>query len=83
LITPGSIAATIGWLAASAAFSAYLNHFGHDTRSYGAFADVAVLLLWLYLTGLAVLLGAEINCEVERAHAAPVRSVSVPGPEES
>lgn len=83
-ITPGSIVATIGWLAASAAFSEYLNHFGHDTKSYGAFADVAVLLLWLYLTGLAVLLGAEINCEVDRLRAAEAKS---PGtaldPEES
>jgi membrane protein len=65
-ITAGSVVATIVWLAASAAFSEYLNRFGHETRSYGPFADVAVLLLWLYLTGLAVLIGAEINCEVDR-----------------
>jgi len=70
-ITPGGIVATIGWLVASAGFSAYLQDFGHETRSYGAFADVAVLLLWLYITGLAVLLGAEINCEVDRSGSAP------------
>jgi membrane protein len=69
-ITPGSVVATLGWLGASAAFSVYLNRFGHDTRSYGAFADVAVLLLWLYLTGLAVLIGAEVNSETERLKAA-------------
>jgi membrane protein len=65
-VTPGSVVATLGWLAASAAFSLYLNRFGDETHSYGAFADVAVLLLWLYLTGLAVLVGAELNSEAER-----------------
>lgn len=68
-LSPGSMVATLGWLGASAAFSLYLKAFGHETRSYGAFADVAVLLLWLYLTGLAVLVGAEVNCEVERLRA--------------
>ncbi len=65
-ITPGTVVATICWLLSSAAFSYYLDHFGHESRSYGAFAGVAVLLLWLFLTGLAVLLGAELNCELER-----------------
>jgi membrane protein len=63
-ITAGSVVATLGWLAASAAFSLYLNRFG-------AFADVAVLLLWLYLTGLAVLVGAEVNSEAEKTAALP------------
>jgi membrane protein len=80
-ITPGSIAGTIAWLAASAGFSVYLNRFGHETRSYGAFADVAVLLLWLYITGLAVLIGAEINCEVDRLRAAePNAAATEPSP---
>jgi membrane protein len=70
-ITAGSVVATLGWLAASAAFSLYLNRFGDETRSYGAFADVAVLLLWLYLTGLAVLIGAEVNSEAEKTAALP------------
>jgi membrane protein len=65
-ITPGTVVATAGWLLSSAAFSYYLDHFGHESRSYGAFAGVAVLLLWLFLSGLAVLLGAELNCELER-----------------
>ncbi len=69
-VTPGSVAATALWLGASAAFSVYLDRFGNETRSYGAFADVAVLLLWLYLTGFAVLAGAELNCEVQRQGAA-------------
>ncbi len=69
-VTPGSVVAMLGWLGASAAFSFYLRAFGHESRTYGAFADVAVLLLWLYLTGLAVLIGAEVNCEVERLEVA-------------
>jgi membrane protein len=65
-VSPGAVAAALGWLGASAAFSFYLNHFGHESRSYGAFAGVAALLLWLYLTGLVVMLGAELDCELAR-----------------
>jgi len=64
--SPGAAAAALGWLGASAAFSFYLDHFGHESRTYGAFAGVAALLLWLYLTGLAVMLGAELDCELDR-----------------
>lgn len=71
-VTPGSVVATLVWLAASAGFSLYLDRFGNETRNYGTFADVAVLLLWLYLTGLAVLVGAEVNCEVQRQDAASI-----------
>jgi membrane protein len=70
-VSPGAVAAAVGWLAASAAFSFYLNHFGHESRAYGAFAGVAVLLLWLYLTVLALMLGAELDCELGRSAAPP------------
>jgi membrane protein len=70
--SPGAVAAAVGWLGTSAAFSYYLNHFGHEARSYGAFAGVAALLLWLFLTGVAVLLGAELDRELaRRRHARP------------
>jgi membrane protein len=65
-VSPGAVAAAAVWLGASAAFSFYLDHFGHESRSYGAFAGVAALLLWLYLTGLAVMFGAELDCELDR-----------------
>jgi membrane protein len=65
-LTAGSVVAAAGWMGASAGFSFYLDHFGHTSRTYGAFAGVAALLLWLFLTALAVLLGAELNCEIER-----------------
>ena len=65
-VSPGAVVAALGWLGASAAFSFYLNHFGHESRTYGAFAGVAALLLWLYLTGMVVMLGAELDCELAR-----------------
>lgn len=65
-VSPGSCLATAVWLAASAGFSYYLDAFGRESRTYGGFAGVAVMLLWLYLTGVAILLGAELNCELAR-----------------
>jgi membrane protein len=65
-LSVGSATAGAGWVIASVAFATYLDHFGHESRTYGAFAGVAVLALWLYLTAMAVLLGAEIDAEIER-----------------
>jgi membrane protein len=65
-VSAGSAAATAGWLLASAGFAVYLDHFGHESRTYGAFAGVAVLALWLYLTAMAVLVGAELDAELAR-----------------
>jgi membrane protein len=65
-ISVGAVVAAGGWLGASAAFSFYLDHFGHESRTYGTFAGVAVLLLWLFVTALAVLIGAELDCELAR-----------------
>lgn len=68
-MSPGGVLAVAAWLGASAAYSVYLDNFGHASRTYGAFAGVAVLLLWLFISGLAVLLGAELNRELERMSA--------------
>jgi len=65
-LSAGSATATAGWLAASVGFATYLDHFGHESRTYGAFAGVAVLALWLYLTAIAVLVGAELDAELAR-----------------
>jgi membrane protein len=65
-VSPGSIVAAIGWVVAAAGFSFYLDHFGHESRDYGALAGVAVTLLWMFLTGVVVLFGAELNRELER-----------------
>ena len=64
-ISPGSVVATAGWLVASAAFATYLDHFGRESVTFGAFAGVAVLLLWLFLTANALLFGAELNRQLE------------------
>lgn len=61
LVTPGSALATVGWVVASLAYSVYLRDFGHASRDYGALAGVAVLLLWLFLTAVLLLVGAELD----------------------
>lgn len=66
-ILPGALAGVAIWLAVSAAFSEYLAHFASFNVTYGSFAAAIILLVWLWLTNLALLFGAEINAEIERA----------------
>lgn len=65
-VTPGSVVATALWLAASAGFSWFVSSFGSYHETYGAMAGVVVLLLWLQITALSILIGAEVNAEAER-----------------
>jgi membrane protein len=67
-ITPGSIVATALWLLISLGFKFYLARFG-SYEAYGAIGSVMVMMLWFYLSGLAILVGAEMNAEIE--HASP------------
>ena len=62
----GSAVATVLWIAASFGFSFYVSRFGSYEAMYGSLAAVIVLLLWLYLSSYVILLGAEINAEIER-----------------
>jgi membrane protein len=64
-VSTGAITATVLWVVASVAFSLYVNNFGSYGKTYGSLAGVVVLLLWLYITALVVLLGAELNAETE------------------
>jgi membrane protein len=69
-ISPGGILATIVWLAASVGFSLYISTLGGSyAKTYGALAGVVVLVLWLYLSAIALLLGGELNGELERQRA--------------
>ena len=68
-LTPGAVSATILWIVISLAFRFYVVTFTDYQATYGAIGGVVVLLLWLYVTGLAILAGAELNAEIE--HASP------------
>jgi len=69
-ITPGSIVATFLWLILTLGFKVYVARFNsYDSATYGVLGGVIVLLLWFYTSGIAVLVGAELNAEIE--HAAP------------
>jgi membrane protein len=68
-ITPGAVAATVLWLLVSLAFKIYVANFTDYEGSYGTVGGVIVVLLWLYVSGIAILTGAELNAEIE--HASP------------
>jgi membrane protein len=68
-ITPGSVLATLLWVAVSIGLKLYIAYFGDYNKTYGTLAGFIVLLTWFYLSGLAILVGAELNAEIE--HASP------------
>jgi membrane protein len=68
-VTPGSVVALVLWLAMSYGLRVYVTHFGNYNATYGSIGGVILLMLWLYLTGIALLLGAEVNAEIEHAAA--------------
>ena len=68
-LTPGSVLATALWLIGSLGFRFYVVNFGSYNATYGAIGGVMVLMLWLYITGLVIIVGAEMNAEIE--HASP------------
>jgi membrane protein len=65
-ISPGGLVAVVVWIAASVAFSLYVANFGSYNKTYGALAGVIVFLVWLWISNIAVLLGAEFDAELER-----------------
>jgi membrane protein len=65
-MTPGSILAVVVWIAASVLFALYVAAFGSYNKTYGGLGGVIVFFIWLWLTNVAVLLGAELNAELER-----------------
>jgi membrane protein len=65
-VTPGATLATLVWLAGSGLFSLYVSRFGTYDETYGSLGGVVVSMLWLFLTALVIVLGAELDAELER-----------------
>jgi membrane protein len=78
-VSPGSILAVVVWVVASAGFAFYAGNFGSYNKTYGALGGVIVFLVWMWITNVAVLLGAELNAETERSREI---EAGVPGAEE-
>src|SRR6185369_14708974 len=68
-ITPGSLLVIPSWIAVSLAFSYYINNFSSYDKTYGSLGAVIILLLWLYLSGFVMLIGAVVNSVLEHASA--------------
>jgi len=68
-LTPGGALGLLGWLLASLGLRVYLHYFNTYSVTYGSLGAVIILLTWFYITGLMLLLGAEINSEIEAASA--------------
>jgi membrane protein len=68
-ITPGGVLAVLGWVIASVAFAFYVGNFGSYNKTYGALAGPIVFLVWLWISNVMILLGAEFNAELERGRA--------------
>jgi membrane protein len=68
-VTPGGILAVVAWVLLSAGFALYVANFSSYNKTYGSLAGVIVFLVWLWLSNMAILLGAELNAELERRRA--------------
>jgi YihY family inner membrane protein len=68
-VTPGGILAVVVWVLASVGFAVYVANFGSYNKTYGSLASVIIFLVWLWLSNTAILLGAELNAELERSRA--------------
>jgi membrane protein len=68
-VSPGGILAVVAWLIASGLFAIYVANFGHYNKTYGSVAAVIIFLVWLWISNVAILLGAEFNAELERGRA--------------
>lgn len=78
-VTPGSVLATVLWMLASIGFKLYVQNFSNYTALYGAIGSVIVMMLWFYLAGFALLIGAELNAEIDKAMPSRDTSPQSPG----
>jgi len=79
-LTPGGAIGILGWLLASLGLRIYLHYFNNYSVTYGSLGAVIILLTWFYLSGLMLLLGAEINSEIEAGSAEMFIAASIPSP---
>jgi membrane protein len=68
-VSPGSLLAVLIWIAASVGFAFYVTNFSSYNKTYGSLAAVIVFLVWLWLSNLAILVGAEFDAEMQRGRA--------------
>jgi YihY family inner membrane protein len=68
-VSPGGVIAVLIWVGASALFAVYVTHFASYDKTYGSLGGVVIFLVWLWLTNIALLLGVEINAELDRSRA--------------
>jgi len=68
-VSPGGVIAVVIWLVVSALFAVYVAYFSSYNKTYGSLAGVVVFVVWLWLTNIAILLGAEVNAELDRSRA--------------
>jgi membrane protein len=77
-LTPGSVFAGAAWIAASLGFRAYVGWFANYNATYGSIGGMILLLLWLYLSSMALLVGGEINSVIARAAAERGEEIAAP-----
>jgi membrane protein len=68
-VAPGGLLAVVVWLVASALFALYVANFGHYNKVYGSIAGVIIFLIWMWISNLSILLGAQFNAELARGRA--------------
>jgi len=79
-VTPGSLVAVVLWLAVSLGFKLYVENFGNYNVAYGSIGGAIVLMLWFYLSGIALLIGGELNAEIGKAAGKQARLHALPPP---
>ena len=77
-ITPGGALAVLGWVIASAGFTFYVGNFGSYNKTYGALAGPIIFLVWLWISNVVILLGAEFNAQIERGRDASLEPRDTP-----
>lgn len=72
-VLPGALTASLMWILISLAFSFYVSHFGNYSKTYGSIGGIIILMIWFYLTGLILMIGAEINATYHKRKQLEVR----------